>query len=126
MATQEISTNKKSRGRPKINKEIIYASQRNELVNKILNELNITENNKQFIMNDITTNQINNIIALVPYVKRYYDTNKWHLNQKDNNKSIVMTIFRYTLKENNINYICKSVTKNVDNKLVSKQLYIVY
>lgn len=115
----------KKRGRPKLSRETTYFNERIAMCNKILNILSVNDDNNKFIMNDITDEQIAAILLELPNIKIYYDTAQWQLSRKDNNLSLIMTLIRYILKENNINYISSSIKVRENNVTINKQLYVI-
>jgi hypothetical protein len=81
MSDEQITV-KHAGGRPK--KELIYKTEQEELFKKLLNFLNINDNNKTFYPEDISSDpeKVKNIIDLRNDCKKYFNSASWSIFNK--------------------------------------------
>lgn len=102
------------------NKHKVFNNERKDLLNKLYNILDITNNKKTFFAPDIEDNELTNklILDLEPDIIKYYNVSTWPAFKK--NKSVdrrVLSIVKSLFKDMNLNLVSSSIRINdVDNK----------
>lgn len=85
----------------------LYTTERQDVINKLFDILEITNSNKIFSLHrldkDIETQE--KIISLEPEIKKYFKCGRWTcFNHKDNVNRKWLSIIKYLLKDMNISY----------------------
>ncbi len=103
-------------------KKDIYKNERNQLIEKIFIILKIKENNNILFYNDISKIQIDEILKLLPDIKKYFKTNIYNKNENIENDIIKLlkslfkdedyTLAKITIYLNKINKVGYLITKN--------------
>jgi hypothetical protein len=94
-----------------------YDNERNALLNKLFNILNIDDINNTFTLKslDNNTKQQNEILNLVTDIKKYFICSKWACFNKTvlNSDRLYLSIIKNLLK--NMNYIILPVRRHLKN-----------
>lgn len=106
-----------------------FKDERKQLLQKILNILEINENNKMLSQKklDEETNKHTQIIALVDDIKKYFTYSRWTYfsNKKREFKRDYLSLVRAIFKEMNVKMTSSTlVTKTDDNKAKCETFYI--
>jgi hypothetical protein len=115
--TQDIPVTK----RPRRQKKELYENERQEILKKLLKILDINENNKVFITDDIDKNQakIDQILALRDDVKKFFNAGRWTFFCKKVPKpwlSLTKSILKACGKELQNTYIMKKHSTSITGK----------
>lgn len=119
----ENNDNEKDKG-GRIPKEIKYVKERQELLNKLLKILGISETNKVFYVDDLDKDDAKQkqILDLVEDVKQYFTYGKWVYFTKDNVPEPCLSLAKSILKD--MGYILTPFYPKVNLKTKRKALII--
>lgn len=109
----------------RIKKEIQYAKEQKDILEKILDILEINENNKTFLLYDIDNDKEKQekILALKEDIKKYFVYNNSSIFKKCPTERPYMSIIRTVFKSQNIGYISAKKFIKKDNQTISTQKY---
>lgn len=99
---------------PRRTKAQLFENDREEIFIKMLEILRITDENRFIIVDDISDEQINNIKALVPKIKKSFAYNEWPYFKRNSTISSLIKSLVVEMGHNcNSSYIidCKSKDK---------------
>jgi len=97
-----------------------FTNERNDILQKILNILEITEKNKMFSLKELDENndKQNNIIALEANIKKYFLCSRWTYFSNKNRefKRNYLSLIKAIMKDMNVKMASSTlVKKNNDN-----------
>ena len=106
-----------------------YIVERQELLQKIFNILEITENNKMFSLKKLDENEDKqkSILDLENDIKKYFLCSKWnYFNNKNREfKRSYLSLIKAIMKDMKIQMIASTIVKKTDvNKTKSETIYL--
>ena len=106
-----------------------YIVERQELLQKIYNILEITENNKMFSLKKLDENEDKqkSILNLENDIKKYFLCSKWtYFNNKNREfKRSYLSLIKAIMKDMKIQMIASTIVKKTDdNKTKSETIYL--
>ncbi len=122
MGDEENNINKK-KGRP--NKAEIYDKERKQILKKILEILEINNNNRIFFIEDIekNDNKKNQILETLPEVKKYFSCAHWTVVLYDTPQQW-LSLTRSVLKDCKLYYNSLSLKDNTVKKIIKTGMLI--
>jgi hypothetical protein len=108
----------------KLTKEVLYVKERDEIMLKILNIINITKNNNKIKKEDLEKDEVRiGIRNLIDDIKKYYKTSNWRSMKTWKDKEI--NLINNVLKEHDIDILkIDKKRKCEDNKYHNYREYI--
>ena len=87
----------------------LYTNERQIILNKIFEILNINDSNNTFFLKDLDNDEEkqNQILELESDIKKYYNCHLWACFVKINMKRKYLSIIKYVMKNMNYNMIAK-------------------
>jgi hypothetical protein len=103
-----------------------YENEQKEIVDRILNILDINDDNNKFYLHDLDNSheKQEQIMNIIPDIKKYFICSNWSCLAKDNIKRPWLSLMKYIFKTMNYNLISSRVSiKNNENKFMNVTLY---
>jgi hypothetical protein len=104
-----------------------YDHERNELLQKLLNILEIKPENNKFSLKELDGNieKQNAIIELESDVKKYFLCSRWSYfsNKNRNFKRNYLSLIKTLCKQMNVKLITSTMTKKYDNNTTESETY---
>jgi hypothetical protein len=102
-----------------------YDKERNEILNKIFNILDINQNNNKFMLDSLESNieKQNKIFELESDIKKVFICSHWSCFNKKNAKRRYLSIIKYVLKEMGFNIL--PIRKRIGNNERDTQYNVI-
>ncbi len=107
-----------------------FANERNEILHKLLNILEISETNKILSLKILDNNpeKQQQIINLVPEIQKYFICSKWTYfsNKKRDIKRTYLSLIKAIIRDLNINMTTTTAIKRDENNIIHRETYYVF
>ena len=105
-------------GRP--SKNVKYANEQKEILTKIFQILKVTKENPIFYVEDIDNNKEQQILDLIPDIKKYYIFSKWLYFANHNDNKTIMSLLRSIFRSNKLS-IAMIYEKDNTNRITKRR-----
>ena len=103
-----------------------FNNERQEIMDKILNIIGITDNKTTFYLYELDNDKKkqDDIIELIPDIKKYFICSTWTCFCKDNVKRVYLSIIKYIMKDMKYNMVSSRTNiKNEQGKFINVTIY---
>ena len=107
-----------------------YTIERNNILQKILEILEISENNNLFSLKKLDENEtkIKQIMDIEPDIKKYFLCSRWNYysNKKREFKRNYLSLIKAVMKDLNVKMISSTLIRKIDNNKTKSETYYIF